>query len=87
MGRRVAADYEITVYDPGHHLEFQTLAGPVRPHGRYEFTSVDGSTRVAFALDAPVAGLRGLLMGSMVQRTMDAEVYALDRLKAVLERG
>ncbi len=87
MGRRVAADYEITAYDPGHHLEFQTVAGPVRPHGRYDLVPVDGGTHVTFALDAPVGRLRGLLMGSMVQRTMDAEVHALERLKAVLERG
>jgi hypothetical protein len=31
------------------------------------------------------AGLRKLIMGSMVQGTMDAEVKALDNLKRVLE--
>jgi hypothetical protein len=41
--------------------------------------------KLTFALDAEVGGLRGVLMGSMVQRTMDAEVAALDKVKQILE--
>jgi uncharacterized protein YndB with AHSA1/START domain len=84
MGRRVAADYEITAYEPHHRIEFQTTAGPVRPHGRYEFETLEGGTRLTFTLDAELGGLRKLLMGSMVQRTMDAEVAALDNIKRIL---
>jgi hypothetical protein len=32
-----------------------------------------------------VGELKGLLMGGAVQRSMDAEMAALDRLKALLE--
>jgi carbon monoxide dehydrogenase subunit G len=85
MGRRVSADYEITVYEPNRRIEFQTVAGPVRPHGRYDFEPADGGTRLTFSLDASLGGLRKLLMGSMVQRTMDGEVRNLDNLKALLE--
>ena len=85
MGRRIAADYEITVFEQDKRLEFQTLAGPVRPHGRYDLEAADGGTRLTFSLDAELTGLRKLLMGSMVQKTMDAEVTALDDLKRVLE--
>ncbi len=85
MGRRIAADYEITAFEPNRRIEFQTTAGPVRPHGRYDFEATDGGTRLTFALDATVAGLRKILMGSMVQRTMDTEVAALDKVKQVLE--
>jgi hypothetical protein len=84
-GRRVAADDEITVYEQDRRIEFQTTTGPVRPHGRYDVEAIDGGTRLTFALDAKVGGLQGLLMGSMVQRTMDAEVTALDAVKRVLE--
>jgi len=31
MGRRIAADYEVTVCEPNRLLEFQTIAGPARP--------------------------------------------------------
>ena len=87
MGRRIAADYEITAYEPHRRIAFQTVAGPARPRGSYELEAADGGTRVTFALDAELAGLRKLLMGSAVQRTMNVEVQALEQLKAVLEAG
>lgn len=85
MGRPVAADYTVTVYDPDRMLEFQTTAGPVRPHGRYEFLDMVSGTRVTFALDAKLSGLNRLIMGRMVQRTMESEVRNLDNLKLILE--
>jgi uncharacterized protein YndB with AHSA1/START domain len=85
MGRRITADYEITAYDPNRAIEFQTTAGPARPHGRYELAVENEGTNLTFSLDAELGGIRKLLMGSAVQRTMELEVQALDRLKAVLE--
>jgi uncharacterized protein YndB with AHSA1/START domain len=85
LGRRITADYEITVFEPNHRIEFQTLAGPARPHGRYDFESVEGGTRLTFSLDAELTGLRKLFMGSTVQRTMEAEGRTLDNLKRILE--
>jgi uncharacterized protein YndB with AHSA1/START domain len=85
MGRRIAADYEITAYEPDRRIEFQTVAGPARPHGRYDLAPESGGTRLTFALDAELGGLQKLFMGSAVQRTMESEVQALDRLKTVLE--
>jgi hypothetical protein len=40
---------------------------------------------LTFALDAKVGGLAGLFMGRMVQKTMDSEVHAIDRVKEILE--
>ena len=85
MGRRITADYEITAYEPNRAIEFQTTAGPARPHGRYELAADNGGTNVTFSLDAELGGVRKLLMGAAVQRTMEIEMRALDRLKAVLE--
>ena len=85
MGRRISADYEITVYEPNQRIEFQTMAGPARPHGRYDFEAADGGTRLTFGLDAELSGIRGLLMGGAVQRTMDEEVRTLENLKKILE--
>ncbi|HEX5014365.1 MAG TPA: SRPBCC family protein [Candidatus Limnocylindrales bacterium] len=87
MGRRIRADYEITVFEPERRLEFQTVAGPARPHGRYDFAPTpDGGTTVTFSLDVELGGVRKLLMAGAVQKTMDAEVRALDNLKRNLER-
>jgi uncharacterized protein YndB with AHSA1/START domain len=85
MGRRISADYVISVFEPNKRLEFQTVTGPARPHGRYDFAPTDGGTKLTFALDAELSGIRGLFMASAVQKTMDAEVRTLDNLKRVLE--
>jgi uncharacterized protein YndB with AHSA1/START domain len=85
MGRRIAADYEITALEPNRRIEFQTVTGPARPHGRYDFEATAGGTLLTFSLDATLTGLRGLLMAGAVQKTMDTEVRALDSLKRILE--
>jgi uncharacterized membrane protein len=84
-GRRIDADYEITAWDPGRVMAFKAIAGPVRPTGEYRFAAEDGATRLSFSLQAELSGIKKLLMGGAVQSTMDAEMAALDRLKAVLE--
>jgi uncharacterized protein YndB with AHSA1/START domain len=85
MGRRIAADYMVTAYLPNQQLEFQTVAGPVRPHGRYDFEQADGGTRLRFSLDAKLGAITDLFMGGMVQKTMNSEVRAIERLKQVIE--
>ena len=84
-GRRVDADYRVTAFEPNRRLAFEAIAGPVRPSGEYLLEDIAGATRVTFALDAQLGGIQKLLMGGMVQKTMDAEVGALANLKRVLE--
>jgi uncharacterized protein YndB with AHSA1/START domain len=84
-GRRIAADYEVTAYEPDRRLAFRAIAGPVRPTGEYRFQASNGATTVTFALEATLGGWKKLLMSRAVQTTMDAEVRNLDRLKAILE--
>jgi uncharacterized membrane protein len=84
-GRRIDADYRITVYEPNHRLAFEAIAGPVRPTGQFAFDDANGATSLNFGLQAELGGIKKLLMGGAVQKTMDAEVAALERLKQVLE--
>jgi uncharacterized membrane protein len=84
-GRRIDADYEVTAWEPGRRMAFRAIAGPVRPTGEYAFSQEDGGTNLTFSLEAPLSGLKKLLMGGAVQSTMNSEMAALDRLKAVLE--
>ena len=83
-GRRIAADIKITELTPGEAIAFDTVAGPVRPRGRYVVAEADGGTRVRFELEAEVRGMKRL-MAPMVQKTMTAEVRQLVRLKEVIE--
>jgi hypothetical protein len=87
FARRVPADYEITEFEPGRLLGFRAIAGPLRPEGRYELSGDgDGGTRVRFSLRCELSGVKRLVMGPAVARSMRAEVESLDRLRAVLER-
>jgi uncharacterized protein YndB with AHSA1/START domain len=84
-GRRIAADYEITAYEPPQRLAFKAIAGPIHPTGAYDLAEVDGGTSITFTLSVELSGWKRLVMGGQVQSTMDAEVASLERLKAVLE--
>jgi uncharacterized membrane protein len=84
-GRRIAADYEITAFEPDRRIAFRAIAGPVRPTGEYRFAADGEGTTVSLALDATLAGWKRLVMGRAVQSTMESEVRNLDTLKAILE--
>jgi uncharacterized membrane protein len=84
-GRRVAADYEITAYEPGRRLGFRATAGPVRPTGEYRLEPTPDGTRLTFSLAAELSFIKRLVMAGAVQKSMDAEVAATERLKQVLE--
>jgi len=84
-GRRVDADYRVTTYEPNTRLAFEAIAGPVRPKGEYLLEQVADGTRLRFGLEAELGGIKRLLMSGAVQKTMDAEVEATEKLKSLLE--
>jgi len=85
MGRAVDADIEITALERDERYAFRGVAGPLRPVGEYTFRPVDDGTEVTFKLDAPLAGARKVFMGNAVQKSVNAEMAALDTAKSVLE--
>jgi uncharacterized membrane protein len=84
-GRRIAADYEVTAYEPNQRIGFRAIAGPVRPSGEYRFAADGDSTTVNFSLEVTLTGWKRLVMGGAVQSTVDSEVRNLDALKKILE--
>ena len=85
-GRRaIAADIEITAYDPPARYEFAVIAGPARPSGAFQISPTATGVNVTFSLDAELGGLKKLLLGRPVQRSMDGEMAALDTAKTLLE--
>lgn len=85
MGRDIDADIEVTALEPNARYAFASVAGPVRPTGVFEFRPVAEGTEVSFRLDAPLGGVKKLVLGASVQKAMNGEVAALDRAKALLE--
>lgn len=84
-GRRIAADYEVTAFEPNQRIAFRAIAGPVRPNGEYRFAADGDSTAVTLSLEAELTGWKALLMGRAVQATMLSEVGNLETLKRILE--
>ena len=85
MGRRVAADYRVTVCEPNRLMEFETLTGPVRPHGRFEIAPEGAGSRLTLSLGSDMKGIAALFLGRTVQSTMDTEVHEIERMKKILE--
>lgn len=79
-GRPIAGDYRITRADAPTRLDFEVIAGPARPVGRFELTAVSpSSTEVLFTLDLTPTGLLKL-MGGMIAKQVEAEAAAIERV-------
>jgi len=87
MGRSIAADIEVTAYEPPSRYAFQVVAGPARPRGEFRFAPSGGGTEATFSLAADLGGLKGLLLGRPVQASMDGEMASLDTAKRMIEGG
>jgi uncharacterized protein YndB with AHSA1/START domain len=85
MGRRVAADYEVTEFEPDRSLAFKVSQGPVRPEGRYTVEPNGSGTKLTFELACELTGIKKLLMSGPVQKSMDSEMENLTKLKELLE--
>lgn len=85
-GMKMRGDYRITEYLPPNRYEFQVIAGPARPAGRFALAE-DGPDRttVTFSLDLEPKGMARLMAGQIAKQ-MRVEVGALDKLKQNLER-
>ncbi|MFL6089876.1 MAG: SRPBCC family protein [Aeromicrobium sp.] len=81
----VAADTEITAWDPPNGYAFKVIAGPVRPQGTISFEEADGGTAVTFKLAVDIRGPQKFVFSKPTQSSMNATVAALDKVKAILE--
>lgn len=84
-GLGIPADIQVTAYEPPHRYAFRVVAGPVRPNGEFRFAAEGERTSVSLKLEATLAGAKKLLMTGPVKKSMDGEMQALDRAKAILE--
>jgi uncharacterized protein YndB with AHSA1/START domain len=84
-GRGIAADIEITAYEPSSRYSFSVVAGPARPKGDFRFIETPNGTEVHFSLGAELGGIKKWFLSGPVQRSMDGEMAALDKAKALLE--
>jgi uncharacterized membrane protein len=84
FGRPIKADYQITEYEKDRVIGFKVIAGPARPIGTFTLEKDGSSTKVTFKLHYEPKGF-ARLMDSMINRTMQSEVGALQDMKSYLE--
>ncbi len=84
-GRGILADLQVTAFEPPKRYAFQVVAGPARPVGEFRFTPSGSGTEVTFSLSAELGGWKRFLMSRPVRASMDGEMAALDRAKALIE--
>ena len=78
-GRSIPGDYRITRYDQPTRLDFEVIAGPARPSGRFELRETGDATEVTFTLDVKPHGLM-VLMTPMINKQVHTEVGNLANL-------
>jgi uncharacterized protein YndB with AHSA1/START domain len=84
-GRGIAADIQVTGYEPPSRYAFEVVAGPARPKGEFRLAPAGTGTQVTFSLSAELGGIKKFLMSRPVQSSMDGEMAALDTAKVKLE--
>lgn len=84
--------YDVTVAEPERRLLVRFLptrvpfSGDPPPTGEIELEPMGGGTILTMRLRVDLPGWRRLLAARGVQRALDAEMAALDRLRDLLER-
>jgi uncharacterized membrane protein len=86
-GRGIPSDFEVTAYEPSSRYAFKVTAGPVRPVGEFRFAPSGSGTEVTMSLSAGLSGIKKLLLAKPVQNSMNSEVAALDKAKALIENA
>ncbi len=85
LGRKIDATNEISEYVPDRKVGFKSIDGPIDVWGTWEFTPMDGGTKVTLKGHGDVGGFFKIaepLVGRMVKRQLDATA---ENLKDYLE--
>src|SRR5262245_60784846 len=72
-GRSIPGDYRITRYEQPTRLDFEVIAGPARPTGRFDLRETPAGTEVTFTLDLKPRGMM-VLMAPMINKQVHIEV-------------
>src|SRR5436190_23211584 len=79
-GRAIPGDYRITRYEQPTRLDFEVIAGPARPTGRFDLAEKPpGSTEVTFTLDVTPRGLM-VLLTPLINRQVQTEANNIANL-------
>ena len=87
LGHSMESVFQVTEFEPGKKLAFQSTVAPFPMRGQYvlESEAEDGGTRVTFVIEADISGVFKMAE-TIVVRTASRQIDAdLTKLKALLE--
>jgi hypothetical protein len=86
--RSIPGDYRITGYEEPTRLDFEVIAGPARPSGRFDLREVAANTtEVTFTLDLKPQELM-VLMTALINKQVRSEVANITNVpRAMGESG
>jgi uncharacterized membrane protein len=79
-GRKINGAFRFTRYEEPNRIDFQVIAGPVRPVGSFELREVSpATTEVTFTVDLKPRGLM-VLITPLINKQVQAEVSNIKNL-------
>jgi carbon monoxide dehydrogenase subunit G len=85
MGRDVANDIEVTVWEPPHRMCFQSTSGPIQFTGCQSCEESDGGTHFTWSMEGEVGGFFKVAEGMVAKQLEKSVGENLNRLKSILE--
>jgi uncharacterized protein YndB with AHSA1/START domain len=84
-GRSIPGDYRITRYEEPTRLDFEVIAGPARPTGRFDLQEVAAdTTEVTFTLDLQPRGLM-VLITPLINKQVRTEVANITNVPRAMD--
>ncbi|MFQ6089520.1 MAG: SRPBCC family protein [Candidatus Methanofastidiosia archaeon] len=85
IGKRIESTYEVTEYETNKKYSFKTISGPAPGEVSMSFESVEGGTKVSFAMDFEIGGLFKLAKPVVIRMTKKQVDDEVSNLKDLLE--
>jgi uncharacterized protein YndB with AHSA1/START domain len=84
-GRSIPGDYRIIRYEEPNRLDFDVIAGPARPTGRFDLREVaTNTTEITFTLDLQPRGLM-VLITPLINKQVRTEVANITNVPRAME--
>lgn len=85
MGREIANDIEITVWEPPYRMCFQTTSGPIGFAGCSTCEESDGGTQFTWTMEGEVGGFFKVAEGIVARQLEKSVGENLNQLKSIME--
>jgi len=86
MGQGTAT-YEVTDVVPNELIEFQVIAGPMKPRGVILLRPIGQGTELTYRLDTHATGMMKIMEKGFAKYLREMIAKSADNVKSIMERG